>query len=145
MTFASKDQLRLNHASKGPPICSSGIETYNIVTDANCDSCHTTHAWTPAHVDHADVIGSCVSCHDGTAATGQPGTHMPTTSYCEGCHQTTDWWTVDMNASAHQYVVGTCNSCHDGITARGKPPSHSPTGALDCGDSGCHSTSTFVK
>ncbi len=71
-----------------------------------CDSCHTTSAWTDADFDHSDTGFELTGAH---AALGCPACHKrtgeaaaPTT--CNGCHQVDD---------VHAGQLGeSCQTCH---------------------------------
>jgi hypothetical protein len=115
----------------------------HIVSSDNCADCHTTIAFTPAHIDHSDPgVASqlCSSCH-GVTAKGKPVTHSPTPvgSDCKDCHTTVSWIT---NAKPdHTSFVGNCFSCHNGTTtAKFKPPTHFVT-SNNCDL--CHNTDLF--
>jgi len=96
-------------------------------------------SWTPADVNHNEVLGSCVSCHDGNSAIGQPGNHINTTNQCQACHNTVSFRPVDR--VDHGEVNGSCVSCHDGSIAEGKDE-HSGFNTTDNCDA-CHNTNSF--
>lgn len=126
----------------------------HVLTDSDCDSCHTTSAWipvvdtgggTPAPFDHSTLpaTATCVSCHDGANATAstKPANHVLTSSDCDVCHTTSAWIpVVDTGGSGGGGGGGTptvdphanvqsgdsCNLCHASAspTATTKPPGH---------------------
>ena len=97
----------------------------HIVSDNNCQNCHTTSAWRPANFDHNGITGNCISCHDGTNATGKGSQHISSTNSCESCHSVIAWKpTVKVD---HAQVSGTCAACHNGSTPIGTPPTSSGT------------------
>ena len=49
----------------------------HIVTDLECDACHTTLTWAGAVFTHQGVTSGCASCHDNVRAKGMPPTHIP--------------------------------------------------------------------
>lgn len=112
----------------------------HVPTNAPCDSCHRTTAWTPASYSHAGVApGSCMTCHNGTLVSGKPGRHVLTTASCDSCHRTTAWTPAGYN---HRGVApGTCATCHNGTTATGKPNGHIAT--ADSCDL-CHRTTGWL-
>ena len=86
-------------------------------TTAQCDTCHTTNAWTPARFDHSNAAGTCSSCHNGSTATGKPGNHFVTTQQCDSCHTTSAWKPVTTyrHLSANYPDHGSslaCRKCH---------------------------------
>jgi hypothetical protein len=119
-------------------VTASGKPATHIVTSAQCDACHSTLAWTPAHFDHAGVSGSCSTCHNGTSATGKPANHVLTTAQCDVCHTTTAWTPVHFDHSA---VSGSCSTCHNGTTATGKNTGHFIT-TQQCNV--CHTTTVWT-
>src|SRR5207248_3284853 len=42
----------------------------HIVTDLECDACHTTLSWAGAMFTHVGVTSGCATCHDGVHADG---------------------------------------------------------------------------
>ncbi len=106
----------------------------HIQSDNNCTACHTTVAFTPARMEHADLSqkDQCASCHNGIRASAKNVHHVITTGTCNDCHTTLSWSPARFN---HSVVTGSCQSCHNGITAMGKVSNH-PATALDC--SNCH-------
>lgn len=117
-----------------------GKGTRHIVSDHNCDNCHTTFNWKSSMVDHNSVKGKCENCHNGFQAPGKHARHINTTASCESCHSTIAW---EQAFFRHQGVTNNCarSGCHNGVDAVGKTPDHPPTNA-DCGD--CHNTRSFA-
>jgi len=115
-------------------VTATGKDTKHILSDNNCTACHTTVAFTPARLEHADLLQKeqCASCHNGIRASAKTLHHVITTSNCNDCHTTLSWSPARFN---HSGVTGLCQSCHNGITAMGKVSNH-PATALDC--SSCH-------
>jgi hypothetical protein len=62
------------------------------LSGSNCDSCHTTSAWTPAVFDHSQVVsGTCITCHNGLQAVAKPANHPATPLACDSCHYVLAW------------------------------------------------------
>jgi len=53
----------------------NGKPANHIVTQAECDSCHTTRQWTINRFDHTGATQSCATCHNGIRATGKTANH----------------------------------------------------------------------
>jgi hypothetical protein len=115
-------------------VTATGKDAKHILSDNNCTACHTTVAFTPARMEHADLLQKeqCAGCHNGVRASAKTLRHVITTSSCNDCHTTLSWSPARFN---HSGVTGLCQSCHNGITAMGKVSNH-PATALDC--SSCH-------
>ena len=115
-------------------VTATGKDAKHILSDNNCTACHTTVAFTPARLEHADLLQKeqCAGCHNGVRASAKTLRHVITTSSCNDCHTTLSWSPARFN---HSGVTGLCQSCHNGITAMGKVSNH-PATALDC--SSCH-------
>ena len=98
----------------------------HIPTQAACDSCHNTQAFSGARFNHLGVpVGGCVTCHSAGLAPGKPAGHLVTSAPCDTCHRTAAW----RPAAAFNHVgvaAGTCATCH-GVTAKGKTALHIPT------------------
>lgn len=111
----------------------------HVPTNAQCDNCHRTTAWTPASFSHVGVMpGGCLTCHNGAMAITKPLGHILTTESCDKCHRTTAWVPAGYN---HVGVApGTCTTCH-GVTATGKPNGHVFT--TDSCDK-CHRTTAWL-
>jgi hypothetical protein len=111
----------------------------HIQTAAQCDTCHSTVAWTPASFDHSAVTGSCSTCHNGASATGKTPTHFITTLQCDTCHTTVAWTPIRFTHASADYpgdhrASVTCLSCHttNAQAATWRTPTYKP----DC--AGCH-------
>ncbi|MCI0505668.1 MAG: hypothetical protein L0Z73_06105 [Gammaproteobacteria bacterium] len=115
-----------------------GKHNKHIMSDDNCDNCHTTFSWQQAAMDHNSVLGSCSTCHNGSVAEGKPPRHIMTNAGCDECHGTVSWVPARFN---HDNITGRCDSCHNGRDATGKHASHLAT-TLDCGE--CHNTTTWT-
>lgn len=115
-------------------VTATGKDAKHILSDNNCTACHTTVAFTPARMEHADLLQKeqCAGCHNGVRASAKTLRHVITTGSCNDCHTTLSWSPARFN---HSGVTGLCQSCHNGITAMGKVSNH-PATALDC--SSCH-------
>jgi hypothetical protein len=133
--------FRMDHtAAKGTcfschnNVTATGKDVKHILSDNNCTACHTTVAFTPARMEHTDLMqkDQCASCHNGVRASAKTLHHLITTGNCNDCHTTLSWSPARFN---HSNVPGLCQSCHNGITAMGKTSNH-PATALDC--SSCH-------
>ena len=110
----------------------------HIVTNSECNSCHSTSAWIPAIVDHSSIVGACSVCHNGISATGKLNSHIVTNAECDVCHVTSTWISAIVD---HSFIVGACSVCHDGISATGKLSSHIVTNA-ECDV--CHNTTGWI-
>jgi hypothetical protein len=94
----------------------------NVSTD--CQSCHSSGAWQPAHFSHAGITQPCASCHlPDYQATTQPvhsTAGFPTT--CQTCHNTNAWIPASsanhdaqyfpIYSGAHRGRWSSCNECH---------------------------------
>ena len=144
--------VRFDHSMLGfsgtPQLCRSchngfmaeGKPINHILTNAQCDGCHSTRGWVPATFSHALAApGSCATCHNGVAATGKPANHIPTIAPCDACHRTNAW--IPATFDHANVPPGTCATCHNGVAATGKPRNHIPTNqSCDV----CHSTQAWV-
>ena len=118
------------------------------VSDA-CDNCHTTSAFTPAHIDHADpalAAQKCAACHDTGKpnAVARPATHPvfnAGTQDCKDCHVSTATWVTNAKPDHTQPgFAGKCVSCHNNNPTIGKSSTHiATTNACDS----CHNTNLF--
>jgi Cytochrome c7 and related cytochrome c len=136
-TFAG---AKFNHAGVAPGSCqschngtqSAGKPSNHIQTNASCDSCHRTTAWSPAaNFDHSGVVvGTCATCHGAGRATGKSATHMPTNAgqSCDDCHKSFSVWRPTAWNHTQMATTGQCASCHSGgyPPADGKPTNHVP-------------------
>jgi predicted CXXCH cytochrome family protein len=113
----------------------------HIITDNNCQNCHTTVAFKPATFNHSGITNGCSGCHNGTAATGKTATHIASSSSCQSCHSTVTW--KPATRVDHLQVSGTCLSCHNNSvvistgTVAGKTPTHVVS---DNSCQNCHTT-----
>src|SRR2546429_5952901 len=133
----------------------------HIVTDLECDACHTTLSWGGAVFNHVGVTSGCAACHDNVHASGITATHVPIGTQltpCESCHSPTNYTTWNPGVINHPAVSAlTCASCHETGNFQGMHPStdttagdsrpptkldrlHPATG--DC--SLCHNTTSFL-
>lgn len=129
-----------SHNTASPPVagrCSDchGVTAtakpnWHMTTGAQCDTCHTTTAWSPAtgSVDHTPYgVGSCTNngCHNGSNGRGLSAGHIPTgTISCDGCHLKFNGTSVTNFASpTMRHTVSSairCDVCHNGsYTAQG--------------------------
>jgi hypothetical protein len=115
-------------------VTATGKSPSHIPTTAECDTCHTTVAWTPASggggvPDHATFVNNCIDCHNGVTASGKGPNHISSTDLCDACHQPfpANWAPVAAVAVDHNQVLGTCETCHNGIVASGKSAQHIST------------------
>jgi hypothetical protein len=119
-------------------VSATGKSGAHLTTSNNCEACHNTIAWAPAHFDHtASPITNCVDCHDGRRATGRSFAHFKTTNDCASCHVIAAWKPAKFD---HNLALDlpNCFSCHDGNhpLALGKKLGHIPSSNI-CTD--CHS------
>ena len=108
----------------------TGKPVNHVITNLECDLCHSTAAWLPATtVDHTTFSGNCISCHDGTIASGKSATHISSSNVCDACHQKfpAGWRPVANAAVDHTQVFGACFDCHNNVIASGKSGSHMET------------------
>jgi len=77
---------RCDGTSKGPT---------HIVTDLECDACHTTLTWAGASSSHKTSPPTAASCHNGCSGDRDAGTHIPvgTPDLVQGCNSTTNFTT----------------------------------------------------
>jgi len=104
----------------------------HIVTDLECDACHTTLTWAGAFFTHKGVTNNCASCHNvwrrPDAGHPHPGRTPPTP--CEGCHSTTNFMTWAGTRINHLAVTAlSCQSCHETAVYLGMHPSTNTTAA----------------
>jgi hypothetical protein len=113
---------------------------------------------------HPAAPQDCGGCHTKTPtfATNQtngskPANHIPTgppvysaSPACTNCHTTAGNYAAYSVTAVHQGVSsGNCHACHGStvnttfynVTPVTTPANHIPSGTLDCGSSGCHTTS----
>ena len=109
----------------------------HVRTTDSCDSCHSSMSFSPARVDHGQVLGTCISCHDGRSAIGKSAGHVTSGDACADCHNTASFAIARFD---HSTVSGHCVSCHDGRTATGKPSGHIAS-TNTCDD--CHATTSW--
>lgn len=109
----------------------------HLSTAQQCDSCHSTTAWTPTSFNHSGVAaGSCVTCHNGTSGQGKAVSHLPTSAACDVCHSNfVAFAPTRMNhaGTTAPLSAGNCSTCHSGayvaINAQVKPTTHVATAA----------------
>lgn len=128
-----------------PPTVTKSVN--HLPTDQDCDSCHTSTAFTPANFTHAGISGNCASCHDGTndatGAIGESVNHIATTADCGVCHNIASFTPAFVDHTGPQVVGTRCDSCHDGVSAKGTSTNHITVPAdNDCNV--CHVTGTFA-
>src|SRR5580704_11159152 len=127
------DQVRGNCSTCHNGVMAQGKGPTHIVTDLECDACHTTLTWAGAFFTHKGVTSNCASCHNGVAAQGMPPTHFPIgtpPTPCEGCHSTTNFTTWAGTLINHLAVTAvTCASCHETGNYLGMHPSTNTTAA----------------
>jgi len=112
----------------------SGKGSNHIVSGNDCETCHTSNAWTPARFDHVSVTPhTCGTCHDGLHASGLPVNHVPTSAQCDTCHGTLSWKPAKLD---HTTLTAPCASCHNNSVALGVSPTHMLM-TRDCAT--CHS------
>ena len=138
---------------------------------ASCQSCHETAPYQgmvtstattagdsrPTALDKAHpTTGDCNGCHtttptfatDQTGGSTKPANHIPTSAACAQCHTTAGNYALYSVTGTHQGVT-TCNTCHAPAVAGtfanikivSTSANHMPVGSVDCGSSGCHTTS----
>ena len=95
----------------------SGLPARHLMSNASCDTCHRTSAWTPAQFSHNGIApNSCMTCHNGVAASTRPAGHFMTARTCDSCHRTDAWTPVQYSHLSPAYQPGsaalTCTSCH---------------------------------
>ncbi len=128
-----------------PPTATKSVD--HLSTDQDCDSCHTSTAFTPANFTHVGISGNCASCHDGTndatGAIGLSANHISTTADCGLCHNTVSFTPAFVDHSSPEVVGKRCDSCHDGVSAKGTGLGHiNIRPGDDCNV--CHVTGTFA-
>ncbi|MEQ1526500.1 MAG: cytochrome c3 family protein, partial [Gallionella sp.] len=112
----------------------------HLPTNAQCDVCHKTTLWSPAHLNHMTVAGgTCDTCHNGKNATGKHSTHISTKASCDSCHKSSSSW-AGAGYNHSNVAPGTCATCH-GVTATGKSNNHVKTSA-SCDT--CHRTTGWL-
>ena len=88
--------------------CHNGVSAMgknpgHIQSDNNCDACHTTVAFNPVRVEHADLVSrnACRGCHVGVRASAMPRSHLVTRQECSDCHSTLSWTPAQVDRLAH--------------------------------------------
>jgi len=119
-------------------IMAPGKPDTHPITQANCDTCHTTQIWTIARFNHDGITAPCSSCHNGTQATGKNPEHLVTSEECDTCHNTRAWSPAEFD---HSNIMQACSSCHNGVSATGKHANHIATSG-ECDD--CHSSNAWI-
>ncbi|MGH8268026.1 MAG: cytochrome c3 family protein [Steroidobacteraceae bacterium] len=162
--------FKLGTASLSSPTLSVAGHTTVAAVVGACDTCHETAPYIgmlassasaagdsrPTAVDKSHpASGDCGNCHvtTPTFATNllptapKPVNHIPTTAVCAQCHTTAGNYALYSVTGTHQGITD-CLSCHGStvattfanVTRVTNPANHMPFGVLDCGGSGCHST-----
>ena len=122
MTTVDHTQVQGSCFSCHNGLVATGKGRNHIASGSDCQSCHTTNAWTPARFDHSAVAAhTCKSCHDGVHAAGLPVSHVPTAASCDTCHGTLAWKPALLD---HTTLTASCASCHDNKIALGVTPTH---------------------
>ncbi len=100
-TFKGTPRQCITCHSSGGRISAPGRPLQHILTQEDCDKCHSSRNWSNVTVDHVAVTGTCVSCHNGSTAPGKTANHIATTSDCGSCHTTAAFpiWTWMVNRS----------------------------------------------
>jgi hypothetical protein len=145
-TVAATACLTCHNGTVTNALSKADAPTPHIPSSDLCADCHTTTAFTPAHIDHGDpVVASrtCVSCHDvaGSNPVTRPPSHPPFNAGsqdCKDCHTTATWMTS--GKPDHTNLVSGCFTCHNGTSATGKTPTHFTT-SNTC--ESCHNTTAF--
>lgn len=100
---------------------SSSFDHASFGASHECAVCHTTAAWSPAHLDHSlfgfpltgrHVAVACLSCHVDGVWAGQP-------TACEACH-----WTRQQDDPWNLALGQTCGECHTTAEWAGAPFDH---------------------
>src|ERR1700760_3522005 len=133
----------------GSRINSTPRPVTHILTQDNCEACHTQYNFLPiVRMDHLQVRGTCFSCHNGVKAMGKNPGHIPSDNNCDACHTTNAFTPVRLehnsiaaSASFGMAGAGSCRTCHTGVRAPGVPRNHVPT-TQDC--SACHGTLSWT-
>ena len=135
-------------------IVATGKDEGHMITESECNACHTVNAFLPASgFDHEGIINDCSrsGCH-GDGATGKTAaipTHIVTTLDCSVCHNILGFaLDAGFDHSAVSAAEQACGSCHNDVNAIGKDEKLVRTGEAhlqtnaDCGN--CHNTEGFT-
>jgi hypothetical protein len=122
----------------------TGKPSTHIITDLECDQCHTPANWTgnlTPGASGADNSSNSTGTTDNTGTGTTGNTSTGTTTDTGTANNTTTGNTGDTPSANsdggfdHTTAVGTCASCHNAVDASGKPTGHMST-TDDCGS--CH-------
>jgi hypothetical protein len=130
----------------------------HIPTTQACTLCHTTSDYSKATMNHQGIASNCALCHGpglsfaNIVPKAPPANHIPYTGIaCESCHSPARFTAFSGTAMNHAVVKAfSCTTCHErgmswfGVQIVVRPSANHHAGH-DCGESGCHSTSTFSK
>ena len=133
----------------------------HIVTDLECDACHTTLTWAGAVFTHQGVTSNCASCHDGVRGHRHAADPHPDRRACPARAATrapTSRPSPARPSTMPAVTSLTCASCHETANFLGMHPSTNTTAAdsrpnatLDAnhpktGDCvQCHDTTSFAQ
>jgi len=135
----------------------------HIPTTLNCSLCHSNPAnYKTYSMTHQGISNNCSQCHGpglvfatNFVPKAPPPNHIPVTGIaCEGCHNVNNFTTFSGTVINHAVVAAIpCTTCHEtgkaffGVTmvtrANGLAVSSSHPPAGECGNSGCHNTTSF--
>ena len=135
----------------------------HIPTTLNCSICHSDPSnYKTYAMSHQGITNKCSQCHGpglvfatNFVPKAPPGNHIPATGIaCESCHNVNNFTAFSGTAMNHAAVTGTaCTACHEtgktffGVTmvtrANGLAVSSSHPATGECGNSGCHNTTSF--
>ena len=125
----------------GSRINSTPRPVTHILTQDNCEACHTQYNFLPiVRMDHLQVRGTCFSCHNGVKAMGKNPGHIASDNNCDACHTTVAFNPVRVE-HADLAARTACRGCHVGVRASAMPRSHLVT-RQECSD--CHSTLSWT-
>jgi hypothetical protein len=161
--------FRIGAASIASPVLNVAGHT-SVAGAAGCATCHETAPYLgmiasgtsagdsrPSSALDANhpATGDCGNCHVTTPTFAsnllptapKPANHIPTAAVCAQCHTTAGNFALYSVTGVHQGVTS-CLSCHAPAVATTfvnvsivtTPSSHIPIGSVDCGSSGCHTT-----
>lgn len=134
--------------------CHRQDDPHDFAYGAECQACHSTEGWTPAHFDHnlsafklegKHASVACEKCHVNNVFKGTPkdcySCHKQDDEHngqygtqCETCHNPSDWGNATFD-HARFAATTACVNCH------AEPQAHAGRFGTDCAS--CHTTNAW--